>query len=428
MNREELFLAIGEVEESRLARCEQAGDPSGVTTMEEKNMKKTNPGRIIRSLLIAAVIVSMLGITAFAVGGLLIFDSPGEMLSAIFGNNTGFDSSDGSITRDPDGSPQAIIVEPTFERVPVDETVLEEDVAPFVSPVGQSISWEGYTLTVDAYMYDSTTRCGLLTYTLENPDGVDYNLQSNGEVWYPGGDIVDFNQYGYSYIIQEKTTDTKLVATYYFQFDERRGETLDVTFSQWAAVSTDDINGVLEAKIQEIQLEVTPEEAIQKLKEKFGPEYDAIAAELTEAELLDAAYFELAYEQVETRYTYTDAITVQCQEMEGMRHITLGDGSVVITPICIQIDVTDLTFLHTNSRGDEHVHADNVDSVLIRYADGTEYVVAQDYTLNHLFAHVSASPKAEENNYNLLTYMFNRIIDIDTVTAVIINDTELPVA
>jgi hypothetical protein len=276
-------------------------------------------------------------------------------------------------------------------------------------------------------MYDDVTKCGLLTYTLENPNGIAYELQSNGEIWHRGGEILDFNQYGYSYIIQEKTTDTVLAATYYFQFNEHRGETLDIKFSQWAAVSQEDIDGILEEKIREIQQEITPEEAVQKLKEKIGSEYDTVAAELTEAELLEAAYFELAYEQVEARYTHTNTITIPCQSTGNMKHITLGDGSIVIAPFCIRIDITDLTFLHTNSRGEKHVTTDNVKSVLIRYTDGTEYVVEQDYTMNHLFAHAEATSRAEENSADLLTYMFNRIIDVDAVECVIINGTELPV-
>ena len=390
-------------------------------------MKNTKPGRLVRNLLVAALVVSMLAVTAFAVGGFLIFESPEQMLTTVFGNRTGFDHSDGSITKDPWGGPEGILVEPTFERVPADETVVAEDIAPMISPVGKSINWEGYTLTVDAYMYDEVTRCGLLTYTLENPNGIAYELQSNGEIWHRGGEILDFNQYGYSYIIQEKTTDTVLAAIYYFQFDERRGDALDITFSQWAAVSVDDIQGILEERIQQIRQEMTPEEALEKLKEKVGPEYDAVAAELTEAELLDAAYFELAHEQLEAQYTYANALTVACQSMEDMRHITLGGGSVIIAPFCVQIDINDLTFLHTNSRGEKHITTDNVKSVLIRYTDGTEYVVEQDYTMNHVFAHAEATARAEENGTDLLTYMFNRIIDVDAVECVIINGQELTV-
>ena len=58
MTREDLFLAIGMVEESRLQRSELE-----VTATEQKP-KKT--GRIFRNFLIAAILVSMLAVTAYA--------------------------------------------------------------------------------------------------------------------------------------------------------------------------------------------------------------------------------------------------------------------------------------------------------------------------------------------------------------------------
>ena len=143
MKADDLFLAIGAVEESRLARSEMY--VSSDDKQEDKNMK-VKPTRIIRNLLVAAVIISMLAVTAYAVTGFLIFDGPEEMVSAIFGDQTGFDHNQGSIRPDPDGPPTGIVVEPTYDRVPADEAIVAEDVAPYVDPVGQSISWEGYTL------------------------------------------------------------------------------------------------------------------------------------------------------------------------------------------------------------------------------------------------------------------------------------------
>lgn len=207
MRAEDLFAAIGAVEESRLARTELS--VSSRENQEDRTMK-IRPTRLIRNFFIAAVIVSMLAVTAYAVAGFLIYENPREMIAAIFGDSTGFDHSQGSIRPDPWGSPEGILVEPTFDRVPADEAVVAEDVAPYVDPVGQSVTFDGDTLTVDSFTYDSTTRCGFVTYLLENPAGVSgYKLQSNGEIWYDGRpDAVQVNQYGYSYIIQEKTTDT----------------------------------------------------------------------------------------------------------------------------------------------------------------------------------------------------------------------------
>ena len=77
MKQEDLFEAIGNVECSRLLRTERESTTlSVVTHQEDKPMKKQSVKRIIRNLLIAAVLVSMLGITAYAAVGYLIFDSP----------------------------------------------------------------------------------------------------------------------------------------------------------------------------------------------------------------------------------------------------------------------------------------------------------------------------------------------------------------
>ena len=87
--------------------------------------------------------------------------------------------------------------------------------------------------------------------------------------------------------------------------------------------------------------------------------------------------------------------------------------------------------------------------MIIRYRDGSEYTVAEGYTLNYAFA-LNELPEdnaatevfvpAEEDpmgegyfyvensrEYCIHTYMFNRIIDIETVASIIINGTEFSV-
>ena len=150
MTREDLFLAIGQVESSRLSRSEL----SSLQTEEDKLMY-TKPKRTMRNLLIAAVIVSMLAVTAYAAAGYLLFDSPEEMISAIFGDKTGFDHAAAGDILDKDGN--VLAVRARHDRVPADEEVVASEAAPLVEAVGQSISWGGYTLTVDANLYDSVT-------------------------------------------------------------------------------------------------------------------------------------------------------------------------------------------------------------------------------------------------------------------------------
>lgn len=431
MKREDLFLAIGEVEESRLMRTELTVEcPSEGPEREEQTMKKhTRTTSVIRRILIAAVIVSTLAVTAFAVSGFLLFDSPAQMLHTLFGDQTGYDHSDGSITRDPYGGPEAILVEPTFDRVPVDETVATEDIAPYISPVGQSITNGHAVLTVDAYVYDSVTRCGLLTYTLDDPDGVSYELQTNGEIWYYGVEPLHFNQSGESYIITEKTTDTTLAATYYFQYDHGREDTLEISFREENTITDEELYRILEELHEQVRQDYPADVAIQMVKEKMGA---ARFAEYTgDGSEAEAAYVYLAEEayaqQEEQREAQRERITVPFSKESVLNNVTAQDGSVTVTPICIQIDITDLTFLHTARTGEPRVHADNVDSVVIRYQDGTEYIVEDGYVMNHLYSLISSASEGKEDTSNLLTYIFNRLINVDAIQCVVINGTELPV-
>ena len=69
MNAEHLFQAIGDMESSRLMESEmRSKKPPLSLTKEEPEMKKKKSTRVIRNLLIAAVVASLLAVTAMAVG------------------------------------------------------------------------------------------------------------------------------------------------------------------------------------------------------------------------------------------------------------------------------------------------------------------------------------------------------------------------
>ena len=450
MKREDLFLAIGQVEASRLERSEwTVSSPSG---KEDKTMK-AKPKRVIRNLLVAAVIVSMLAVTAYAVTGFLIFDSPEDMIATIFGDQTGFDHSEGGPKYYEDGGLAAMT--PTFDRAPADETVVEEDIAPYIAPVGQTINWNGYTLTVDAFMYDSTTKCGFFTYLLENPAGLpDYQLQTTGEIWYEGvPDIISVNQYGYPYIIQDKTTDTCLAATFYFQWDARREENLEIKLRSTVRYTPDEFAAFIAEDIARLKQEMTPEEAVAAEKKIIGDEAFAIAFQgLTEEEIAEQCYADIAGRTAAERLEQeneSEAIIVPLNNGQKLSSVRAGEGSAIITPISMHIDISNLTFLHTDSQGLHRVSTDNVESLVIRFDDGTEYTVFDGYTLNYAFClsqypeenvqtQVFVTPEEDpygegyvyvenSHDYCLLTTMFNRIIDVDQISTILINGVELPV-
>ena len=409
MTREELFAAIGMVEESRLQRSELTVSPAETGTNVRKNR------RIFRNFLIAAIIVSMLAVTAYAVAGYLIFESPEDMITTIFGDKTGFDHSEGSIQPDPNGPPSGIIVEPTFDRVPADEEVVASEAAPLVNAVGQSISWEDYILTVDANLYDSVTKCGVVTYLLEKPDGLDeYKLHSDGEIW-SGINTVEINQYGYPYIIQERTTDTCLAVAYYYQL--RNPETTDLELSLSSAVVTGS-DAYRQAMInlkEKIKQEVPEEEAIALKKEQLGEYWEWYLDTFTREEIIDSGYEDMMYERIDEIYTEEmldcpDKIIIPEASQGEMNHITLGDGAVTLSPIAATIRKQEIENLGESFMG----------LFRICFADGSEYVVQDGYTENRVFA-VTDSAETE------LTYMFNRIIDVKEVVSVIVDGgVELP--
>lgn len=405
MKREDLFLAIGAVEDDRLQRSEWSLREPSLPRMEEPEMKKSvNKRRIVCNLLVAVLIISTLAVGAFAATGFLLFGSPEEMIATIFGDKTGYDHSDGSIRPDPESPSSGIIVEPAYDRVPADETVVAEEAAPLVEPVGQSISWEGYTLTVDANLYDSVTKCGLLTYTLENPEGLNYSLQSNGEVWFPTGEVVSFSQYGYSYIIQDKSTDKQLTATYYYQLRNPNSTDLEISFTQWASITQKEITQRIADIKGELRQEISEEEIYEFQKQYYGEDWPWFEENRTREEIIDAGYEVKAYERLEKATTCPDQITIPENAQGEMTNITLGNGAITLSPIAVTIRIQELESISKNFVG----------MLKIKFADGTEYVVEDGYTMNYVFQ-VGDSKNMET------TYMFNRIIDVNEVVCVIVD-------
>lgn len=443
MTGEELFHAIGQVESVRLARSERMPvDSSNIKQMEESSLKnrKRNTGRILRNLLIAAIMISMLALTVYATVAYVIFDSPEEMITTIFGDKTGYDHKDITYWTDP-WKPEFQYTNPAFDRVEADETVVAEDIAPHVSTVGQSFTWRGYTLTVDALMYDSITKCGILTVKVENPEGIKpYNVDPTGEIW---NHPVSFNQYGYAHIIQDKTTDTCLAMTYYFQYDPNRNRDMEVTISQWTFVEPGaEYQAHIMELFEEIKLEYTPEEAVAAYLEEHGQEeYDKVSAEVTEEQMLDYCYGVLWTRRLDELYMCPEVITVSPDRESALKNVSMADGTIFISPISFRIDMETLEFLHITNEftGEIMIDAGSIRSAVICFEDGTQYTVTDEAVKNAIFL-VADYPEDDvqeqvetETGYrvqhskhcSVLTVMFNRIIDVDKVTSVIINGVEL---
>lgn len=407
MTGEELFLAIGMVENSRLERSE-ARDGESARAVEETTGKKGSwtVRRIVRNALVAVLILGMLGVTAYAAAAYLIFDSPEEMVDTIFGDKTGYDHSAGSITTFEDGI--GSIVEPTFDRVPVEEEPGAE-VAAMVSPVGQTISGNGYTLRVDGNLYDAVTKCGVVTYTLENPEGLDYSLQSDGEVWFPGGEVIRFSQYGYSYIIQDQSTDTRLTAAYYYQLRSENTD-LEIGLTQWAEMTVQDYDKWFIDTKQQLKQEVSEEEILEYVRQLTGDGFAQLEAENSRETLIEQGYDTMAYEKMgvlDDDGEQNDdgaCITIPAVTSGEMRSMTLGNGAVTLSSVAMCVNLGKIA----------NYPKEFIDVAKIQFADGTEYVVKDGYTENFVF-HVSSEDGMDE------TLMFNRIIDVTEVTGLILD-------
>lgn len=437
MTREDLFAAIGTVEISRLAKSELELVPSS-----EKTSNRKRPGRFTRHLLIAAIIVSLLTVTGCAVVGYVLYDSPEEMISSIFGDKTGYDHK--PYTEVPiEDKPGYVYGQPEYDRIEADPKVVQEDVAPYVSPVGKSISFKDSVLTVDSFLYDSGTKCGLVTYVLTNPPEYDISYDGRLYLLINGRAGVAFNQYGYDYIIQEKTTENALAAAYYFWYDPQRdSEGLEETFGEKSEFSVRLYLETEEKTFEEIDQECmeevrrtyTPEEAIAEAKayywDCFGEEvpiyYPGYESEADGAyRILRDRLIQEHYdgEAVEERSTSSDKIVFDCSQSSGIENITLGDSGVTLSPISMRVDLRKMDFL---SEEDKATSFD----ISVAFTDGTEYLVEGknangESVENKLFSNMTAVEFKPDQPNEILTIMFNRVIDLEQVTSVRINGTEL---
>ena len=272
MNGKNLLIGLSYIDRKYIEESEQ-DIPVKKAITPARNQRTARSKRLStkKIWLIAAVIALTLLLVGWAVAyALVIFGSPAEMISALYGEKTGFDSAPPTEVNDP-WKPDSAWTVPGYEKQPVKETVAQE-LEKWVSPVGKSITADGYKLTVDAYIYDSNTQCGLIIMLLQHENPIpdeELFLQGNGQL---GGYVVDINQYGYAYLIPEKTTPTQLAFTYYFRADMRTGTNLLVSFPDFeeqARLDDYEQNRTEEVAAirQRLKEELTAQEAAEKMRE-----------------------------------------------------------------------------------------------------------------------------------------------------------------
>lgn len=327
MKKEDLFLAIGGLEASRLAKTE-----------EEATMKSGI--KFTRRLLIAAIITALLVGTAYAAAHFFLFDSPEEMVQGLYG---GSDSK--TPTEVPnDQKPWSSYMIPGYDKRPVDETVAQamED---WISPVGQTLENGGYKLTVDAYVYDSALKVGFVTLALEHPEPLNdetLHRQYDGEI-IPG--MLEFSQYGRAYILDEKTTDTTLALTYYFHCDMRSSSVFAITLDDHNVYQSNledaerfaqERQDYIAKRREELRQELTAEEAAARLQEESG--FSGYTGEYDDYYYLAANEFDWSHaEQQNTEADPREEVEARLrqeltpEEAEAKLRALWGDGPVDAT-------------------------------------------------------------------------------------------------
>ena len=170
-----------------------------------------HPRRKYKTLILAAALTLALSVGALAANDLL----PGHIFQSFFGTGLG-SNAEGVVEYTDDG--RLVTNLPAWERVEVDASLAEEVLTPYLTTTDETISYAGYTLALEANLYDPATGCGLASYTLENPDGVTgYQVLEDGELWFDNQTVfARTDQAGHLFLDSGRSSDTKLCILEYY--------------------------------------------------------------------------------------------------------------------------------------------------------------------------------------------------------------------
>ena len=315
------------------------------------------------------LIVFLMATTAFAYVGFTQYENPIAMLKTFYGNEEMESIKGGEVLIEDPWKPYTV-VQPTIERVPLDEE-LAEKVTPPIAAVGQSVSWDGYTLTIQAHQHDKNLGAGTIYYTVENPDGVSgWDTQFDGSVWWPDGEIMFLRGGAWeNYVIPGETTDKCLSVACYYHGTERTQERRAQDYIEMGFYHTNST----------IQLP------------KYASETETTALLSENGEILISSM----------------GMDVRIQDMEFLQYDTIVDADGIECPLVNEADIN---------------------YVAVQFSDGSEYIVDKDKDGELICNCVDISIYQQDYIYgDTITYMFNRVIDPGTVTGVQINDTVYPV-
>ena len=331
---------------------------------EVLNLKNKKRSKIrVMTLAAAVLLVCALATSVFAYAGYVVYENPSQMLDALFGSGSEQEH-EGKIYVDDVGQ---TLIDPDFQREDLNEEAAEEYVEPHIFEVGQSVSYVGNTLTVDAVSYDANTQCGLIYVHLENPNGVpDYYLQTTGELTWNGPSVIRSKVMDITFFLDEaNSTETNLALAGYFYVSDYYTQT------------------------------ATDETPILYMGDMDGES--------------------------------SEVIPIDLESVTTMEHITLGNGGIQLSPIGLVIhgdkldilnDVGETLVDYVSIRytdGSEYLVVDDTGDVpTINFArafgergefNDYGYDFAGDY----------------ETNRNCVTYLLNRVVPVKDVAEVIVD-------
>lgn len=459
MNGKDIFLGLKYVGDDLVEEAEY-----GRFSMNIDNHGKT---KIRRPFFLAALIALLLLLVGCAiVCATAIFESQTEMISALYGENTGFDSASPTEAYEQRNDYVAEWTVPGYEKLPIEETVAQE-LENWISPVGQCITADGYKLTVDSYLYDSITQCGLITMLLEHDHPISEEellVGYNGEISGISGNYLFFNQYGRAYLIPAKTNDTQLAFTYYFRMDRTSGDSLIVSFPNFEEQAKfDELMALREEQIpkirQRLKEEMTIEEAAQKCQEVLG--FSGYTGEYDDYYFLAGYEFDTAHAEDQMSQEQIDRNKIE-QELredltpeEAVAQLTELWGQELLDEMMSaneQSDLSEIAYSILAQRTYDRTYTENKiivsfpdsmelpnktfgdgdvlvntlcvrvnsskftesdrseDKIVFHMTDGTDFVVTDSLTQNVLFT------RSIEHGQTL--YMLNSAINIDKIQSV----------
>jgi len=294
----------------------------------------------VRTLLIAAVLICALSLSAVAVDTIAKKFS-GDVTATIegfFGENGAYTSSDAIVEYDEWG--KLAINLPAWSREPLDLEVAKRLVAPYLFTLEENtVTKGGFTYTIHAILYDSNTKAYMVRWSVENPDGLgDYGIGLNGEFFTKEGSDIYAVCGGRTYLDTASSTDTKL---YLSSFDVDWQDELWCEFGRWY----DWDKGIMKA------------------------------------------------------WSDTQRITLPRADRGGMPALRFDDGNITVSPVALRAD---------------NMHVDSIKECVICFKDGKKYTVLSD------------DPSIQNTTYglgdkNYVVYTFNRIVDVEQVSAIIVN-------